>query len=250
MANTGKNGHAVIVEESMSEEMQQEQEAPKEARTFSQEEVNALVGRTRAEAAERARRQMEAELQQKAVSMQQSMQPEQPQAQGQNVDINAIQQQIMENLNRQQQELEQKQQQDALRQQVELAASNYMNHMSKGKEKYADFDEVVSRYRPEDFPEMNFLISGIDNAADVIYELHKNEDKLAQMAVLAKEYPQLAEQRLNSLAKSISTNQQAIEQSKQNDIPAPLDRMQPSQVSGDSADLGVRDLRKQDWLRG
>ena len=230
----------------MGEEMQQEQEAQKEARTFSQDEVNALVGRTRAEAAERAKRQMEAELQQKAASMQ----PEQPQAQGQNVDINAIQQQIMENLNRQQQELEQKQQQDALRQQVELAASNYMNHMSKGKEKYADFDEVVSRYRPEDFPEMNFLISGIDNAADVIYELHKNEDKLAQMAVLAKEYPQLAEKRLNSLAKSISTNQQAIEQSKQNDIPAPLDRMQPSQVSGDSADLGVRDLRKQDWLRG
>lgn len=234
----------------MGEEMQQEQEAQKEARTFSQDEVNALVGRTRAEAAERAKRQMEAELQQKAASMQQSMQPEQPQAQGHNVDINAIQQQIMENLNRQQQELEQKQQQDALRQQVELAASNYMNHMSKGKEKYADFDEVVSRYRPEDFPEMNFLISGIDNAADVIYELHKNEDKLAQMAVLAKEYPQLAEQRLNSLAKSISTNQQAIEQSKQNDIPAPLDRMQPSQVSGDSTDLGVRDLRKQDWLRG
>jgi hypothetical protein len=234
----------------MSEEMQQEQEAPKEARTFSQDEVNALVGRTRAEAAERARRQMEAELQQKASNMQQSMSPEQPQAQGQNVDINAIQQQIMENLNRQQQELERKQQQDALRQQVELAASNYMNHMSKGKEKYADFDEVVSRYRPEDFPEMNFLISGIDNASDVIYELHKNEDKLAQMAVLAKEYPQLAEQRLNSLAKSISTNQQAIEQSKQNDIPAPLDRMQPSQVSGNSTDLGVRDLRKQDWLRG
>jgi len=234
----------------MSEEMQQEQEAQKEERMFSQDEVNALVGRTRAEAAERAKRQMEAELQQKALSMQQSMQPEQQQAQGQNVDINAIQQQIMENLNRQQQELERKQQQDALRQQVELAASNYMNHMSKGKEKYADFDEVVSRYRPEDFPEMNFLISGIDNAADVIYELHKNEDKLAQMAVLAKEYPQLAEQRLNSLAKSISTNQQAIEQSKQNDIPAPLDRMQPSQVSGDSTDLGVRDLRKQDWLRG
>jgi len=239
----------------MSDDAPEEKEAPQEERKFSQDEVNALVGKTRAEAAERAKRQMEAKLREQAQQQQSeySTQPsnQAPQgSQGANVDINALEQQIMERINHQKMEEEQRQQQEMLQQQLQLAADNYVNHMSKGKEKYADFSEVTSKYRPEDFPELTFLVSGLDNAADVVYELYKNDDKLAQMAVLAKDYPKLAEERLKSLGKSIDHNQSAVEQAKQNDVPPPLDRMQPSQVSGNSDQLGVRDLRKQDWLKG
>lgn len=237
----------------MSDDSLEKKEAPKEERVFSQDEVNALVGKTRAEAAERAKRQMESELQQKAEQQRAQYSPphqQQESQQGGTVDINAIEQQIMERLNQQRMEEEQRQQQEMLKQQVQLAADNYVNHMSKGKEKYADFDEITQKYRPEDFPELTFLVSSLDNAADVVYELYKNDDKLAQMAVLAKDYPKLAEQRLKSLGDSISSNQSAIEQARQDNVPAPLDRMQPSQVSGNSDQLGVSGLRKQDWLKG
>ena len=201
-----------------------------EAKLFTQEEVNKLVGGTRVEAKERARRELEQDYQrkleeQRAAMQAQFEQPKQPQAQGSNLDMDAIKQQIIEEMNQRQMAEQQQREQEMLHEQVQLAAQNYLNHMGKAAEKYADFEEITRGYDPHEFPELTFLLSQVDGAGDVVYDLSKNQDKLEHLGLLAKQYPKRAEAALKRLGNSISQNEKAVADAHQNNVPAPLDRL-------------------------
>jgi len=211
---------------------------------LSQSEVNKIVARQKQQAAEKARRKAEQEFQ--GMMEQQNAQPtleQQPNVAEPHVDPDALYQQIQERFNS---EMQQRQ----LEQEMSTVADNYLSKMAGGKEIYDDFDEVTGNFEPAAFPQLVYLVSGIDNAADVVYELANNPSKLVTIDTLAQRSPKAAQAELQKLSRSISENRAAQSDQANSFAPAPLDRVNPSRNTGNNAKMGISDLRNQPWLRG
>lgn len=211
-------------------------------RVFSQDEVNRLIGREKEQAALRARKEAEEEYARQLEATNQSQQKRNEEVPRQ-VDADAIYQQVQERFN---QEMQQKQ----LEQEINAVANNYLTKMANGKTAYSDFDEVTQGFDPQSFPQLVYLVSGLDNAADVVYELAKNPSKLVTINSLAKEAPKMAQSELVKIATSIKANQEAKAEAGSQQANAPLDRLQPSRVSGSNGKMTISDLRNQSWLKG
>jgi hypothetical protein len=229
----------VAAEEVMEEAPQVEQPAEK---MLTQTQVNNIVQREKQQAAERARRQAEQEFQQQ---MQQQAEAKQQEMQNQSKEANAeaLYQQVQERFN---QEMQQKQAEAEIAQ----VAQMYHQKMEAGKGSYEDFEDITSRFDPTAFPQLVYLISGIDNASDIVYELSKNPSKLVTLDTLAHKSPSHAQAELNNLSQSIRDNKTAQAEASDQQVNAPLDRIQPSRVSSGNGKMSINDLRSQDWLRG
>lgn len=136
------------------------------------------------------------------------------------------------------------------RAQMTQVANNYLQKVEQGKAAYEDFDEVTKDFDPTAFPQLTFLLSGIENAGDVLYDLAKNPLKLAGLDRLAEKNPRQAHNELLKLSKSITDNRQAQAEAQNQNVAEPLDRLSPSRVSGSNGKMGIRDLRNQPWLKG
>jgi hypothetical protein len=219
-------------------------------KTLTQAEVNAIVAREKQAAAARARQEAEREYQQRAEQAQmQQQQMQQPQRQEQSrgyptdSEADAIYQQVQERFNREMQERQ-------FQQEMTTVANSYHARMDLGRKAYTDFDEVTKDFDPTAFPQLVYLVSGVENAGDIIYELSKNPQKLVTLDSLAKTSPRLAQAELVRLSQSISQNNMARQEAQQNPTNAPLSPLQPSRVSGSNGQMTIRDLRSQPWLRG
>jgi hypothetical protein len=159
------------------------------------------------------------------------------------VDANAIYQQVQERFN---EEMQQRQ----LKSEMDRVANAYISKMEQGKTAYDDFDEVTKEFDPTAFPQLTYLVAGIDNAADVIYDLSRNPLKLAGLDRLAEKNPRQAQAELLKLSRSIAENRQAQSDENSNQVAAPLDRLQSSRISGSNGKASIRDLRNQPWLKG
>lgn len=203
-----------------------------------QSQVNKIVQREKEQAALRARREAEEEYQRRLEELNASRQS---QTQRNNtvsreVDADAIYQQVQEKFN---QEMQQRQ----LEQEMSRVAQSYLSKMSQGRELYEDFEDVTRDFNPAEFPQLVYLVAGIDNAADVIYELAKNPSKLVTLDNLAQRSPKYAHAELLKLSRSIAENRQAAAEADAQTTPAPLDRLQPSRVSGSNGKKTISDLR-------
>lgn len=219
--------------------------AQAQERMIPQSEVNKLIQGAKQNAAMRARQEFEAEQAQRA--QQQSLQSMSP-PQGQNASkqdgADAMYQQFMERFN---QELQQRQ----VEQELEVMKSNYANRLEQGRSSYGDFNDVMKDFEPADFPQLTYLVSGLDNGGHILYELAKTPSKLVYLNTLAKESPRMARSELAKLSQSIAANQQAMAESQGSEgIAAPLDQLQPSRVSGSNGKMSIRDLQAQPWLKG
>jgi hypothetical protein len=234
---------AEVVEQAVAPVEQVEQPPEK---MLTQTQVNMIVQREKQQAAERARRQTEQEFQQRMEQQQQQQaEAEQQQQQGQSkqADADALYQQVQERFN---QEMMQKQAEAEIAQ----VAQTYLQKMNAGKESYEDFEQITADFDPTAFPQLVYLIAGIDNASDVVYELSKNPSKLVTLDNLALKSPKHAQAELNRLSQSIRDNRVAQAEAGDQQVNAPLDRLQPSRVSSGSGKMSINDLRNQDWLRG
>lgn len=209
---------------------------------LSQSEVNKIVGRAKAEAEQKARRQAEEEFQRQMEAVNQGQQ-QRVAAGNQQVDADAIFQQVQERFNN---EMQQRQ----MQQELSNVAQNYLAKIEQAKGNYEDFDEVTKDFDATAFPQLVYLVAGMENAGDVIYDLAKNPVKLAAIDRLAEKNPRQAHAELMKLAASISSNKQAQAEASGQEVNAPLDRLQPSRVSGSNGKPSIRDLRSQPWLRG
>lgn len=219
------------------------------AATLTQDEVNRIVAREKAKAAESARRAAEEKYQQELAAL--SAQKEQRNASvSREVDADAIYQQVQERWNAEQQALQQRMQEQQLKEQMTQVANNYTSKMSEGKKLYEDFDEVTKEHDPTAFPQLTFLLAGLENAPAVLYDIVKNPMKLAALDRLAERNPRQAQAELLKLSKSIMENQQAQNEAESQVTPEPLDRIAPSRIAGNNGKQSIRDLRSQSWLRG
>lgn len=220
---------------------------PEAQPTFSPEQqalMNKVVAREKSRAAEAARREAEEKYQREleALNAQRNSQEQRNANVSRDVDADAIYQQITERLNKEMQERQ-------LKDQMTQVANNYLQKVGAAKANYQDFDEVTKDFDPTAFPQLTFLLSGIEGAGDVLYELSKNPTKLVMVDNLAQKSPKLAQTELQKLAQSINANKQAQADAQTQDIAEPLNRLQPSRVSGSNGKMSIRDLRNQPWLR-
>jgi hypothetical protein len=212
---------------------------------LSQSEVDRIVGREKVSAAAKARKEAEAEYQRQLESIKQTgMQQEQRNSEvPRGVDADALYQQVQERFN---QEMQQKQLQEEMAQ----VANNYVAKMQLGHKAYEDFGDVTKDFDPTAFPQLVYLVSGIENAADIVYDLSKNPSKLVTLDTLAQRAPKQARAELLKLSRSIAENNAAQRDAQGQNVSAPLDHLQSSRVSGSNGKAGIKDLRNLDWLRG
>ena len=211
---------------------------------LSQSEVNGIIARAKSHAAARARQEAEREYQQRMESQQAQMQQQRHQeSYSSEADADAIYQQVQERFNREMQDRQ-------FQQEMTNVVNSYRAKMDHGRKGYADFDEVTKDFDPTAFPQLVYLVSGVENAGDIIYELSKNPQKLVTLDSLAKTSPRLAQAELVRLSQSITQNAIARQEAEQNTTQAPLSPLQPSRVSGSNGQMTIRDLRSQPWLKG
>lgn len=220
---------------------------PAPAQNLTVEQVNKIVQREKAAAAEKARQEAEAKFQQEIAQLQASqksmggMTP--------TVDADKLYEQVYGRIQQEQQAKLQQEQQAAYEAEINKLTDTYLQKMGQGKELYEDFDTVTAAFEPQAFPHVVVLASQLDNTADVMYDLSKNPQKLVTIAGLAERSPQMAKEQLRRLSESIKQNQTA--KSQNIDAPQPLTAIKPSANAGsDGGGKTVKDLRKMPWLRG
>lgn len=218
---------------------------PENEKMLSQSQVNKIVQHEKAKAAQIVKRELEERHQRELeeIHAQQQKQSQRNENVPRDVDANAIYQQVQERFN-------QEMQQRRLKDEMDRVANSYLSKMEQGKTAYEDFEEVTKEFDPTAFPQLTYLVAGMDNAADVIYDLSRNPLKLAGLDRLAEKNPRQAQAELLKLSRSITENRQAQSDEESNTVAAPLDRLQSSRVSGSNGKMGIRDLRKQPWLKG
>ncbi len=209
---------------------------PVEQKMLTQEQVNALVGREKREAAEKARRQVEAEYAAKLEEVRAAA------GQQNGSQMGGMQQQSVDDIYRQIRErLLQEAQEEQQKAELKQVADTYYSRMSNGSKLFEDFGEVMGDFRPESFPQVVYLASQLDNTPQIMYELAKNPTKLAAIHSLALADPNQAKRALRQLSDSIAHNEQAVNEYEQTN--APLSRPQASHVSSDKGELSLKDLK-------
>lgn len=129
----------------------------------------------------------------------------------------------------------------AQQQQMEGLVKNVADKIKGVQSQYPDILEKLSVVNNFDnAPNSLIMLSGLDNAGEVAYELASNPRKLIELEEMASKYPLAAQQQLAQLATSIKQNQNAGQGKK---APSPLNQIQPSNVSVDDGDYTSNDLR-------
>ncbi len=121
-------------------------------------------------------------------------------------------------------------------------AQTYFQKLQNSKEKYPDFEQVVGslKYDSPHMAQIVHMATNLDNTGDVMYELRKNPEKLANLVVLTQIDPDVARQKLLDLSNSIKQNESA----KNIQMPdEPLSQHKPSNVGSGNGKPSLRDLK-------
>lgn len=216
-------------------------------KTLTVEQVNNIVKREKAAAAEKARREAEQSYQAELEKMRSSL----PASVGgmPAPDIEQLYPQMRERFLRDLQ-AEQEQAQLAQRQQeAERIASNYFEKIAAGKQKFEDFEQVMGNFNIQAFPQLVYLTADEENVPEIMYDLAQNPQKLVTINSLAQVDPNAAKREIKKLAASIKANEVAKATHQQPN--APLSQPKPSVNAGaDTGTMSIADFRRQPWLRG
>lgn len=220
---------------------------------LSQSQVNEIVKREKAQATDKAKREMEKLYE---MNQQNSTASAQQGALESAYDADTIREQVAEAIKqetqRAQEEAYKKQldeQEEEYRRNLEQVGRSYQMKMTAGRDKYSDFEDVMQDYDVQAFPHIAFLAAEMDNTPDIMYELARNPLKVATLNDLAQKSPKTAHRELEKLSKSITENQNSI--ANEPHISAPLHRPRSSTMAGsDSGKTTLQDLKNASWLRG
>lgn len=223
--------------------------APTESeRTFRQSEVNDLVGRAKAEAVERFKREASMASHQPSPSQQQQYQPPQQQQYQPPVSEERVRNLAAEETQRLREQWTQESRVQAQEQDAQRIASEFFTKLEAGKSNLQDFDKVMGDVDLRSIPYHVQLANMVDNTAEVMYELAKNPSKIGQLQSLididvrAGRHPKLALAEMKRLSQSIKDNAQASKFQSPNE---PLRQLPTSNAgTGKQGALTVGDYRK------
>lgn len=188
---------------------------------LSQDEVNRLVGREKAAAAEKARRQVEAEYAER--STQSNSAPK--------VDNEKIVEEVERRLKTQLEQEQEEAQQQQLAEEWRKVVSNYNNKLAETAKSgdYDDYDEVVRGIDHSKYDMVVWGATNLDNTGDIVYELAKNPAKAVNLETLGRHDQKAFERELKKLSDSIKANKEAAKNVSK--APEPYSRLKP-QVAG------------------
>lgn len=243
----------VEMEENQTDQNQMPAQMPQESASpmLSQDQVNKIVAREKLQARESGKREAEEKYQREMEAFNtQRANAQSNTSNSSHVDHSVIEQKVQEGLERQLARLDQEMKERQLREKMSEVANNYLKKMDEGKSSYADFEEVTGNFDTEKALPLVYHLSNLDNGGDVLYDLSKNPNKLANIQVLLHSHPKIAEKELLKLSKSISDNKTAQADAQNQNVSDPLDRLQSSSVAGSNGKKSIRDLRNDPSLRG
>jgi len=211
-----------------------------------QSEVNALVGKVKADAYEKARREV--------MGGQGGMGQPNPQAAQLMAQGGLSEDQVRSMMRDEAQRINAEQAQMLEAQRI---VGEFATKMDTGKEAYADFEDTVRQVNLRTIPEIVQLANSVPNTPDIMYYISKNPYKIAQFKQLAALdadarrqgfQSNLAMQEMMRLSNSISNNKQAVTQVQTKE---PLGQMKPSTGTVDSsAPMTLADMKRQKWAKG
>lgn len=195
-------------------------------KTLSIDEVNRIVGREKAAASEKTRRQVEAEYAAKAA--------------GNNSTGIVDSEKIVEEATRRLEAKLQLEQEKALESQQKAAwkgvTDEYNKRLAETAEakEYEDFEEVARRFNHAKYNNVIYQATQLPNTSDVMYELFKKKAKAASLELLAQHDPEGFEEEMKNLSDSIKRNKDAAKTvSKASE---PLSRLKPSTTGAEASD--------------
>lgn len=216
-------------------------------KTLSVTQVNDIVKREKAAAAEKVRRELEA-LHAKELEALQAEKQKSGNIAGEQGSSENIEDKVFNRILERAKAMEVEEQKKIDADQLKRAADQYFLKVGAGKDKFSDFEEVMQDFDPSAFPQTSLLAGSMENTADIMYELAKNPFKLAQLEELVSRSPKLAQKELQKLAQSITQNDLA--KAENTPTNAPLSRLKSPTVGGDSGKMTLKDLKSANWLRG
>lgn len=213
--------------------------------TFTQAQVNEIVGREKA----KARRDAESSYSQPMDN--QAMSPMGNAAISPEIMREMINKEVEENTRKREEDAAEKQREYEIAQnqrRLEEVAKSYHDKIASGKEKIPDFDTVMEDFETESFWRSAVLAEEMPNTAEVMYALAGDIPKLMRLEELAQKSGPMARKEMKKLSESIAKNTQA----KEDYIPTqpPLSRLKSSNVGADSGDTSIKALKQAPWLRG
>lgn len=196
------------------------QPAPREERVFRQHEVNDIVGRAKAEAVDRFKRETS------FASHQQS--PPATQITPQNtygVSQDEIRRMAAEEAQRLRNEWVEEAQRNSQQQDAERVAKEFFQKLETGKVKHQDYDAVMKDMDFGAIPHIVQVANMMENTSDIMYELAKNPSKVAIVQQLIDISPNLAMNEMRRLSETLKNNTEAQNFRHPNE---PLSQMRPS----------------------
>jgi gas vesicle protein len=214
--------------------------------TFTQGQLEDIVKREKARAADSARQKMEAQHREEMDRLKAEMGNKAPMS-GE-IDTDSIENKVYDRFLGDLQKHREEAERERLESELKSKADQYHLKMGKGSQLFEDFNETVADFNPADFPSTVFLAAEMENTPELIYELAKHPEKLQQIDYLAKQSPAMAKKQLQRLSDSIKQNLEA----KNNNVsaPPPLSRLKSSTVGADSGKMSLKDMKSAPWLRG
>lgn len=127
-------------------------------------------------------------------------------------------------------------------QEAQSIASEFFNKLATGKERFADFDDVMDGVDYAKFPNaVQLATKYADNTADVMYELGKDRIKMAALEQLSRISPQDAIKQVQRFSAALKANETA----KNTRFPRePLSQVRPTNTGTDNGNMSVADYRK------
>lgn len=192
-----------------------------EDKRLPQDEVNRIVGRVKAETAEKVRRQVEAEYAGRSAQSSATNKVDSQEI------VEEVERRLREKLAKEHEESQQKQ----AEQEWNNVVNNYNNKLAQTarSKTYDDFDEVMKGIDHSKYDYVVWGASNLDNTGDIMYELAKNPTKASNLEMLGR-HDQLAfEREMKKLSDSIKKNREAAKNVSK--APEPHSRL-TSQVAG------------------
>lgn len=213
-------------------------------KTFTQSDVNRLIGETRAETRERVRSEYENKyssqphvnqhVEQHTLGGMKQLTPQEIETQ-----VNSLLDRKVEML----------QKEATARQEEEYAnriVNDFVSRIQGGSQKYEDFEKRLGDLNLQKHPNLLPLSIEVDNTDDVMYELSNNRSKAFMLNLMAQMDPDAARHEMKSLSESIKQNQNAMTAKRPS---APLSRVNPSVTATDSGARTISDLRRDPKFR-
>lgn len=232
---------------------QPEATQPKVEKTYTVSEVDKIIGKKKAEAYERGRRDLIDEYQRQKVGTDPAQAvPQQPPAQSQQAPVtqspdvaDVIRREIATQLTS---HIEQVRQHDY----TSRVKGEFLNKVQGGVERYgAEYEDFLLDLGLDKVnPQIIDVLNSIDNTAEVLQDFRQNEHKFTDLLGALREAPHLAYRKVRNLSTSIKNNQAGSQQRNANE---PIAQIKPSVNpvgdNGSESKMSVKDFKKQAWLR-